>query len=494
MSVDRFITDGQSGPAVRWVTPILVLVVLLGAAPPPGKAAAGLPGTAVAPAPEKIAWDDLVETVERTSPLMSAARSGLDAMEAQLRQAQWARFPTFRLEAGGTPTPEIQTDGFDLDVNFSRWGYFYRVSATMIQPVYAFGRIAALRSAARSGVDVGRARVDVARWELRVRMAQAYYGVLLSKELSTILDDGRRWLAKAEDRMERLRVADSDDYDQMEHLRLKTRSSELFQLEADQRSLDITSRAGLRLLLSRPSSRAVEPAATTLAPIEIGALSVDRLLAAMERHHPRLRMARAAGLAKGALADGKAAELWPQVVFVADASVNDSNVLTTEGTLMEGETLGYSIAVLLGMRWYLDVPQRLAIRDKARAEAQAALAQVDVARDLAEIEVRRVYQGLQDKRALIGIYAKSRKAAKGWLTAAWDTHDAGFGSFRNVMDALLQHYSKRLAHLQAVHEYNIMVHELSRAVGMDVATLGQTGSAKHLNDGGPGASDVPVTP
>jgi outer membrane protein TolC len=479
---------------VRLVTPISVLLVLLGASAPSGQAATPAPADTSAPAAEKIAWNDLVETVERTSPLMGAARSGLDAMEAQLRQAQWARFPKFRLEAGGTPTPEIQTDGFDLDVNFSRWGYFYRVSATMIQPVYAFGRIAALRSAARSGVDVGHARVDLARWELRVRMAQAYYGVLLSRELETILDDGRRWLAKAEARMERLRIADADEYDQMEHLRLKTRSSELFQLEADQRQLDVTSRAGLRLLLSRPADHAVEPATSTLVPIELGAVTVERLLAAMERHHPKLRMARAAGSAKGALADSKAAELWPQVVFVADASVNDSNVLETEGTLMEGETIGYSIAVLLGMRWYLDVPQRLAARDKARAEAEVALAEADVARDLAEIEVRRVYQALQDKRALIDIYAKSRKAAKGWLTAAWDTHDAGFGSFRNVMDALLQHYSKRLAHLQAVHEYNIMVHELSRAIGADVAALDHQAQTRKMNDRAPATSDDPVTP
>ncbi len=428
---------------------------------------------------ERIAWADLVERVERTSPLMDAARSGLDAMEAQLRRADWARFPSFRLEAGGTPSPEIQTNGFDIDVDWGRWGYFYRVGVTMVQPVYAFGRIRALRSAASSGVDVGNARVDLAKWELRVRMAQAYYGAKLARELGAILKDGRSWLEKAKRRMDKLRAADADEYDQMEHLRLKTRSSEFFQLEADQRELEITSLTGLRLLLSRGADAPVTPVEGELKPLEVGDLAVERLIDAMEAHHPKVRMAKAAGRAKTALAAGKSAELWPQVVFVADASVNDSNVLSTEGTLMEGETIGYSIAVLLGMRWSLDVPQRLAVRDQARAEASAAVSQAQAARDLAELEVRRIHRTLSDKRSLIDIYARSKKAAQGWLTAAWDTHDAGFGSFRNVMDALLQFYGKRLAHLKAVHEYNIMVHELSRAVGVDVMTL--VDSAQHDN-------------
>ena len=174
------------------------------------------------PVVETIGWAELVEQVERTSPLMDAARSGLDAMAAQLNRAQWARFPSFRLEAGGTPTPEIQTNGFDIDVDWTRWGYFYRVGVTMVQPIYAFGRIGALRTAAQGGVDVGKARIDLARWELRVRMAQAYYGAQLAKELGAILRDGRGWLDKAQRRMEKLRAADADEYDQMEHLRLKT--------------------------------------------------------------------------------------------------------------------------------------------------------------------------------------------------------------------------------------------------------------------------------
>jgi multidrug efflux system outer membrane protein len=452
---------------------------------------------ASAPGPsdvETIGWDELVEQVERTSPFMDAARSGLDAMEAQLRRAQWARFPSFRLEAGGTPTPEIQTNGFDIDVDWSRWGYFYRVGITMVQPVFTFGRIHALRTAARDGVDVGTARVDLARWELRVRMAQAYYGAQLAKELGEILRDGRAWLEKAESRMNRLRAADADGYDQMEHLRLKTRSAEFFQLEADQRQLEVASLTGLRLLMSRGPNRPLTPIAERLTPLELSEVTVETLVSAMVEHEPKFRMAQAAGRAKSALADAKGAELWPQVVFLADGSVNDSNVLSTEGTLMEGETLGYSIAVLLGMRWNLDVPQRLAVRDQARAEANAAVSSAYVARDMAELEVRRIHQALSDKRMLIDVYARSKKAAKGWLSAAWDTHDAGFGSFRNVMDALLQFYGKRLAHLKAVHEYNIMIHELSRAVGVDVTTLTVAKEQQPMNETLGTTSNRSVTP
>src|SRR5690606_6830635 len=100
----------------------------------------------------------------------------------------------------------------------------------MVQPLWTFGKIGALQRAAGAGVDVGKAAVEVARWELRSRAAEAWLGRLLGQHLDEILVDGKGWIDKAERRMERLRAEDSPEYDQLEHLRLKTRSAEFYEL------------------------------------------------------------------------------------------------------------------------------------------------------------------------------------------------------------------------------------------------------------------------
>ncbi len=460
--------------------PALCVALLVGAPQvaespaPPGQPAPE--GTEQAPAAdaakaETVTWDALTAEVERTSPLMAAARAGLQEFEAKLSRADWAWFPSFKLEGGLAAVPAVSGEGFSVDIDWGTWGYYYRVSLTMVQPVFTFGRIGDLKDAAQAGVDVGFARIEAARWELRYRAAQAFWGAVLSRELDAIFVDGKAWLDKSQARMERLRDEDSDDYDQMEHLRLKTRVSEFYELEAQNKLLATTSSSGLRLLLQRPPGIEVTPAVHALEPVEVSLGPVEDYVALAERNEPTVRMARAGASALDALASAKEAEVWPTLVVIGDVRVNDSNVLRSNTSVPDGAELGVSGGVLLGVRWNLDVAQRVFAGQEARAKADRTHAEAVAARDLAEHKVRELYQRLAGRAMMLDVLASSQKAAQGWLTATWDGYDAGFGSFKEVMDALVQYYGKRVGYLRAVYEHNVLVVELSRAVGRDITTL-----------------------
>ena len=446
------------GTPARAKTPLV-------APPQPAEVAPAAPTASADPEPdaEVVAWEALVTEIERTSPLMDAARAGLDAFETKLSRAEWAYFPTFQLDAGAFPTPTVT----GTSVDWSHWGYYYRFKGRMVQPIYTFGRIAALKEAARSGIDVGRAQVEAARWELRHRAAQAYFGAILARELDALFADGERWLDKARQRMERLRDEDSDDYDQLEHLRLETRVSEFYQLEADNRLVRTTADEGLRLLLSRPTGHRVAPPAGPLEPLEFALEDVAVYVTAGRSHQPTVRMAEAGWRAKDALADHTFAELWPNLVLLGELGFSDSDVINKNSTVLGSEVLGPTGGVLLGLRWELDVPQRVLRLDEARAQARQARGEALVAQDLMELEVRRLHQQLADKRQLLERVERSTKAAQGWLNATWDVYDAGFGDFKDVMDALVQYYSKKVGYLRLVHEYNVLIFGLGRAIGVD---------------------------
>jgi outer membrane protein TolC len=85
-----------------------------------------------------------------------------------------------------------------------------------------------------------------------------------------------------------------------------------------------------------------------------------------------------------------------------------------------------------------------------------------------EVNVTRLAQDLINQRALLDVYRGSRRAAQGWLTAVWDTYEAGFSHFRDVMDALVQFYEKRIGYLQVVYQHNLAAFRLSQALGVDV--------------------------
>ncbi len=411
----------------------------------------------------------LMGEIERDHPLMQAARAGLAQLEAKLNQAEWAMFPSFALEAGATLTPEVTGDALGSASTWDRFGVAARVKLDMVQPLWTFGKISALQDAARAGVEVGKAAVEVARWELRVRAAEAYFGRLLSRELDAILVDGQGWIEKAEKRMEKLRDQDSDEYDQLEHLRLKTRIAEFWQLSYDNKMLVNQSREGLRLLLRRAKGEEFDIAEKDLEPYEVKVLSPDEYVAMARASDPLVMVARRNAKAQKALADAKGAELFPDLVVVGQARYAIATAVEDQQSLFADDPYNdHSLGAGFGLRWKLDVPQRLFAADEARAKARRAEAEAEVQGDLAEFKIRQLALDLKNKQELLVIFAEAQKAAQGWLTASWDTYDAGFGNFRDVMDALVQFYQKKIGYLKLVFDHNVACWRLSQAVGVDI--------------------------
>jgi multidrug efflux system outer membrane protein len=415
---------------------------------------------------------ELMGTIEREHPLMEAARAGLAQLQAKLNQAEWAMFPSFALEAGATLTPEVTGDALASASTWDRFGVAARVKLDMVQPIWTFGKIGALQDAAKAGVEVGKAAVEVARWELRVRTAEAYLGRLLSRELDAILVDGQTWIEKAEKRMEKLRAQDSDEYDQLEHLRLKTRIAEFWQLSYDNKMLVNQSREGLRLLFGRAQGETVDIADKDLEPYEVKVLSPDAYVARARASDPLVMVARRSAKAQRALADAKGAELLPDVVIVGQARYAVATAVEDQQSLFADDPYNdHSLGAGLGLRWKLDVPQRLFAADEARAKARRAEAEAEVQGDLAEFKIRQLALDLKNKQELLVIFAEAQKAAQGWLTASWDTYDAGFGTFRDVMDALVQFYQRKIGYLKLVFDHNILCWRLSQAIGSDIREM-----------------------
>jgi outer membrane protein TolC len=273
--------------------------------------------------------------------------------------------------------------------------------------------------------------------------------------------------------MNELKKADSDDYNQNEALRLKTRVSEFYAMEAENNQLRLQSLEGLRLLLSLPRTTMLQLAADGLEPLKLQLQSADDYWAIARQHEPLLRAARSEEAAKRALGDHQEAKLWPDLVIIAEASAAVSGVVEDQRSSFASDPYNYAGAgALLGIRWNLDIPTTLGRASEANAQAMRARFQAEAKEDLLELRVRQLHQSLLDKGRLIGIYRTSQKAAQGWLLSAWELYEDGFGDFRMVMEALVQFYGKKVAYLKTVFDHNVTVVELSQAIGVEVTSLG----------------------
>lgn len=424
--------------------------------------------------PERFTLESLQAAIEAGHPLMDAAQAGLQQLEAKLSQAEWAIFPSFQLTGTATVTPKVTGDPLSFDSSWGTIGVFGSVKLEMVQPLWTFGKISALQDAATAGVEVGKAAVEVARWELRVRSAEAWLGRLLGRELDAILVDGQSWIEKAEKRMEKLKAEDSDEYDQLEHLRLKTRVAEFWQLAYDNKMLINQSTEGMRLLLRQPRGTTIEMAEKDLEPYKLTVLDGDAYVEIMRQNDPSVALARRGAKAQRELANAKGRDLFPDLVLVGQAGIARASQIDDQHSPFANDPYNNRYAgAALGLRWQLDVAQKVFQRDEARARARRATAEASAQEDLQEFKVRGLAMDLKNKNELLAIAAESQKAAQGWLTATWDTYDAGFGSFRDVMDALVQFYQQKFGYLKLVFDHNLVSWKLSQAIGVDVRTLGQ---------------------
>jgi len=418
--------------------------------------------------PTRWTWDAIVAELAH-HPVMTAARAGLDQLEAKLGQAEWAIFPSFDLDAAITLTPKVTGDALRSHSDWGTIGVYGFVEVTMVQPLWTFGKISEARLAAEAGVEAGNAAIAIAKNDLLVRAAEAYYGRLLALELDAILEEGKGWITKAEARMAKLRAEDSPKYDQSEDLELQVRMADFATLQAKNRALAMQSGQALRLLLREPAGVAIALADNHLDPIPCVLHDAEWYVAAARGHDPVVRAATSNVRVQEHLAGVRDADLLPDLVLLGNAAFARATEIENQPSLFARDPYRrLSAGAALALRWKLDLAQRSFVADEARARAARANAELTVTEDRAELHVRELVQELVNDQELIQVLGKAQRTAQGWLAATWDTYSAGLSPFNDVMDALVQFYQKKFGYLQLVFEHDVTIWRLNQAVGSDV--------------------------
>ena len=118
----------------------------------------------VTAAPIVLSLDECVHKALKTAPELGEAESDIALANSRLDEAKSYRFPqiSFTVLAGPAPTasqsdisPVLKTD-IPFSINSLTW--FTSTDATIIQPLYTFGKISENMKAATHGIEVDRSR------------------------------------------------------------------------------------------------------------------------------------------------------------------------------------------------------------------------------------------------------------------------------------------------------------------------------------------------
>jgi outer membrane protein len=208
------------------------------------------------------------------NPQIAAARAAEAAMEAQRAQVRAAHFPMITVDAAIGPSDKATLiPGTDESVEqqyHGVWGTLSAVfigNATLIQPLYTFGKIALRGEAALAGLHARQAQTRMKRADVAFAVAQLYEGLLYARDAERFFHEMDHWLATELEQTQDMiakHVAKSNERD---ILRINAAQG-LTGIGLNQaRAGEEEARAGLRAYLGIPVDEPIEVAEDELMPV-----------------------------------------------------------------------------------------------------------------------------------------------------------------------------------------------------------------------------------
>ena len=410
--------------------------------------------------------DQLVAMARENGPDIAADRWRLQDARAQLRQARAARLlPRLRLESFGGMVPDARGDIFHPPEDTSGvrpLGPFVRTELEFTQPLYTFGRLSSLRTAAEQALEVERAGLEETRQGLVFEIKELYYGMLLARDLASLARRLRQELEEREGEV------DPDDPDiplgvpyrlQLALLELRDREGEL----EDQLQL---ARSALAWKAGLPENAPFELADARLEPEAAEVPPLEELVRRALRHRPDWRRLRAGVAARRAQEQAARSAYYPQV-FLAGGLRHAAAPGRTDqhNPFVKDEFNLFSGAIVLGLRQSFEIgligaevdrarARRLQLEARERGGAQGIRLEID--------QARKEYEGA---RRGLSSALRGRNLTREWLRIARDEYDLDPTRIKDLVSAFETFALSEQAYLEAVYETNLTLAALERAAG-----------------------------
>ena len=417
-----------------------------------------------------------LRTALANSPDLEAAAAELAGARAQISQAQAGRYGQAEYTqllglVNGAEGNAVVSNTNKNDF-FKNLGAFTRFDLLVNIPLWTFGKLDAALRAAQEGMESQAANAERRRAEVIFGTKQLYYSLLLTRQLSAILHDMQDNMDKAVRKSEQRLQAGSAAVSELDVLKLKVGRSKfakgVYEVDA---AMELT-RAALARAIGVPVTpefdirdRRLEAVAANLDPL-------DDYLAQALVQRPEARQLQTGIAAQSAKVDLEEASYYPMVFLSTGLQFARAGNRTEQKSPFANDEFNYVRPVgVLGMRWDLNFLETSAKVDEARADLHRLQALQRDATTGMQLEIRKTYGEVAQARETIKAAEEGRKAGRGLLILSVSNFDLGIGEAEELFKGLGMYTETSTDYMRAVHDYNVAVAALSKAVGKELTSL-----------------------
>ena len=430
--------------------------------------------TAAAPAKYDLAA--CIHAALTNSPDLGAAAADLAGARARLGEAEAGRWGQseynqvlgFVNEARGNPvySPDNKSHVF------SGLGPFTRLELNINIPLWTFGKLNAALKAAQEGLESEHARNESKRAEVILSTKQLYYGLLLARQLSGILHDMLDTMDKAIKKTQDRLDAGSSAVTEIDLLKLKAGRAKFAKGVVEVDASVALTRSALARTIGVPADGDFDISDTKLLPVEAAIAPLDAYLAEGPERRPEAQQIRTGVAAQSAKVDLEEARYYPTIFLGTGLRYARASNRDEQTNPFASDDFNYLYPVgFVGVHWDLNFFLTSAKVEEARADLDRLAAQRRDAASGLQLEIRRAYSDVMQTRETIKVTEEGRKAGRGLLILTVSNFDLALGEAEELFKALGAYTEASSDYFRAVHDYDVAVAALSKAVGNELTSL-----------------------
>lgn len=414
--------------------------------------------------------DDCIRMALKAAPELGEAQNDIELATSKLDEAKSYRFPRLELTTlvGPAPTayrsdvsPDVKTDrGFD----FNELTWFTSVDATLIQPLYTFGKISENMKAATHGIEVDRSRKEQRTNEIVLKVHEYYNGLLLAREMKELVLEIEEILIRAREKASKLLDQGSDTVDEVDLYKLDAFSGIATKYLEEAKKGEALALSALRARLGLPVDAQLETGTERLVIVDTEIPPLEKYIENARLRRPEFRQIAEGLKARTALVEAAKANYYPDIFLGGIFSwayaeererINNPYINDQFNHLNAG--------VALGARWKLDFGITGAKVSGERAQYNRLLNTRIYADANVPLQVKKYYLDLIEARNSALATRSAYLNAKKWTVTAVANFDFGLGPAKDIFEALQAYSTMRADFFKSIYNYRIAAANLDYA-------------------------------
>jgi len=423
-----------------------------------------------AAAPLVLNLDDCIRMALKAAPELGEAQSDIALATSKLDEAKSYRYPQLQLTTlvGPAPTayrsdvdPVVKTD---REFSFDALTWFASADATIIQPLYTFGKISENMKAATHGIEVDRSRKEQRANEIVQKVHEYYYGLLLAREMKELVLEVQEILIRARDKAKNLLDQGSDTVDEMDLYKLDAFSGVATKYLEEAKKGEALALAALRARMGLPVDARIETGTERLVIVDVEIPPLESYIENARQRRPEFRQISEGLKARAALVEAAKANYYPDIFLGGLFSwAYAEEREKVQNPYINDQFNHLNAGVALGARWKLDFGITGAKVSAERAQYNRLLSTREFADANVPLQVKKYYLDLIEAKNSAAATRGAYLNAKKWAVTAVANFDFGLGPAKDIFEALQAYSSMRADFFKSIYNYRIAAANLDYA-------------------------------